>query len=303
MMDKGTVFVRPSESFYSTGNFATSVPVNFVTAKDNYYYGDDDGGYNDDDDKLHQILPLPASKYRYSKWSELDENDITSDMLKSPRIRKAPTGFKVDTIWMLEEQERTAINTAADLNVNDMLHHENKSKKRKRWGKGKRKQYQNKLENWEQCEFVNLSYQDLGHNYQTKEFIKVLRRLIRSEMVELIEDSLSDLSSVFFPKCKYLFLQRNHMTNLKKLPKFGCIEHISLQQNNIVNLNGLEVLKKTTIKSLILRENPVSLQPNYRKRVFTVLPGLLFLDDLPRLSSDSDISDTGNEESNRCIIF
>ena len=47
---------------------------------------------------------------------------------------------------------------------------------------------------------VNLSYQDLGHPYQKKEFQRVLRRLIRCEHIQLIENSLTDLSSILLPR-------------------------------------------------------------------------------------------------------
>ena len=62
---------------------------------------------------------------------------------------------------------------------------------------------------------VNLSYQDLGHPYQKKEFQRVLRRLIRCEHIQLIENSLQDLSTVLLPRCTHLYLQRNFITELK----------------------------------------------------------------------------------------
>lgn len=46
----------------------------------------------------------------------------------------------------------------------------------------------------------------------------------------------------------------------------AAIEHLSLQQNNIRNLDGLEALKSSRLKSLVLRENPISLEPDYRRR-------------------------------------
>ena len=49
-----------------------------------------------------------------------------------------------------------------------------------------------------QC--VNLSYQELGHSYQLKEFYKVLRRLLRCVCIELMDNSLSDLHMIAFPK-------------------------------------------------------------------------------------------------------
>ncbi|KAJ7314697.1 hypothetical protein OS493_039231 [Desmophyllum pertusum] len=54
------------------------------------------------------------------------------------------------------------------------------------------------MENWENAESANLSYQDLGHPYQKKEFQRVLRRLLRCENLQLIENSLQDLSNVYF---------------------------------------------------------------------------------------------------------
>ncbi|XP_065655008.1 uncharacterized protein LOC100213971 [Hydra vulgaris] len=245
-------------------NYATAgVPIVFVTKQD-----------FSENDEFQNIFPLPASKYRYSKWFELADCNVTSNMLKNPRIRKPPQGFKVETILMLEDEERRQRN-------------EN-SWKSKIGFSSKKKDYKSKLENWEQCECINLSYQDLAHPYQMKEFLKILRKLVRAEQIELIENSLTDLSSVFLPKCRYLFLQRNLLQNLKKLPRLVHIEHISLQQNNISCLDGLELLKETNIKSLTLQENPVSLQPDYRKRVFVLLPNLVLLDDLPRTSADYD---------------
>lgn len=274
-------------NFFESLHIQPNVPV--VTVTQDYYDNE-----SDEDDEYDDILPLPASKFRYSKWSQMEETEITANMLKTPRVRKAPRGFQVDTVLMLQEQERIMLadedDDLADVNLPD---------KKTWWKRKKKRRYQNKLENWEKCECVNLSYQELGHPYQMKEFLKVLRRLIRAEYIELIDNGLSDLSSVFFSKCKHLFLQRNHFSNLKKLPRFGRIEHISLQQNNITSLKGLEVLKETTLRSLVLRENPVALQPEYRATVFAILPNLIFLDDLPRLDDAAEAA----QESSWCSIF
>jgi len=271
--------------FLESSHTKPGVPV--VTVTQDYYDNESD------EEEIDDVLPLPASKFRYSKWSQMDETEITANMLKTPRVRKAPRGFQVDTVLMLQEQERIMLaeddEDIADLNI----------PKKSRWKRNKKRRYQNKLENWEKCECVNLSYQDLGHPYQMKEFIRVLRRLIRAEYIEIMDNGLSDLSTVYFGKCKHLFLQRNHFTNLKKLPRFGRIEHISLQQNNISSLQGLEVLKNSSLKSLILRENPVSLQPGYRARVFSLLPNLVFLDEVPRRESDVALP----ELSKWCSIF
>lgn len=278
------------EQFYNT--IATSgVPVVCVTTHDSSYHHEEESDGEDD-----SILPLPASKYRYSKWHQLEDSEIASNMLRCPRVRKAPIGFKAQTVTMLEEQER-----AMQAEEDDFFEYRKKKEKRGFFRRNKKKDYSSKLEKWEICECVNLSYQDMGHPYQMKEFLRVLRRLLRADTIELIDNSLSDLSSVTFPRVRYLFLQRNHLSDLKKLPTIPAIEHLSLQQNNIKSLRGLEKLKDTRIKSLIIRENPISLMPNYRNEVFQILPDLQFLDELPRLPMDSD--DCGEENVKSCCIF
>lgn len=274
--------------FHSANNNVSSdVPV--VTVSQDY-----DDRYESGDDEEDDVLPLPASKYRYSKWSQMEETEITANMLKTPRVRKAPRGFQVDTVLMLQEQERIML---ADEDEDDIV--DVNMPKKSRWRKKKKRRYQNKLENWEKCECVNLSFQDLGHPYQMKEFLKVLRRLIRCEYIEIMDNGLSDLSTVYFSRCRHLFLQRNHLSNLKKLPRFGRIEHISLQQNNITSLKGLDVLAKTSVKSLMLKENPVALQPGYRAKVFNLLPNLVLLDGSPRMDADVEFTD---EDSQLCSI-
>jgi len=62
---------------------------------------------------------------------------------------------------------------------------------------------------------------------------------------------------------------------------------LSLQQNNVESLKGLEVLRKTGIQSLVLKGNPIELDPNYRQNVFRILPNLQLLDGIPRLDSDA----------------
>lgn len=36
---------------------------------------------------------LPASKYRYSKWHELEDMDVKGNMLRSPRVRRSKFNF------------------------------------------------------------------------------------------------------------------------------------------------------------------------------------------------------------------
>lgn len=47
---------------------------------------------------------------------------------------------------------------------------------------------------------LNLSYQDLGDLFQQENFLRILRRLIRVEKLQLIDNSLTSLSSVRLPR-------------------------------------------------------------------------------------------------------
>lgn len=47
---------------------------------------------------------------------------------------------------------------------------------------------------------LNLSYQDLGDPFQRDNFLRILRRLIRVEKLQLVSDWLTDLSSVRLPR-------------------------------------------------------------------------------------------------------
>lgn len=49
---------------------------------------------------------------------------------------------------------------------------------------------------------LNLSYQDLGDPFQQENFLRILRRLIRVEKLQLVDNSLADLSSVHLPRCE-----------------------------------------------------------------------------------------------------
>lgn len=52
---------------------------------------------------------------------------------------------------------------------------------------------------------LNLSYQDLGDPFQSENFLRILRRLIRVEKLQLVSNSLTDLSSVRLPRLEPLY--------------------------------------------------------------------------------------------------
>lgn len=287
---KMTVPIMSEESSHEERDNYTSVPIVLLTVHRAQEEAREENAHGSLE--AEDVLPLPASKYRYSKWHELEDMDIKGNMLRSPRVRRNPRGFKVENIRQLDEEEKLEYGDSDDEEFKVALPLKKSKPKKVR-------NYKNKMENWENAEAVNLSYQDLGHPYQKKEFQRVLRRLIRCEHIQLIENSLTDLSSILLPRCTHLYLQRNFITDFKKLPKAPLLEHLSLQQNNVQSLNGLAVLRKTGVQSLVLKGNPVELDPHYRQKVFRILPQLQLLDGIPMLDSDSE---DGVYSARTCVI-
>ncbi|XP_054649613.1 leucine-rich repeat-containing protein 9 [Dunckerocampus dactyliophorus] len=144
-----------------------------------------------------------------------------------------------------------------------------------------------KQENWENCLELNLSYQDLGDPFQQENFLRILRRLIRVEQLQLVDNSLSNLSSVRLPRCRILNLHRNHLVCLLQLPKLPAVEQLCLSENAISCLGGLDTLRNSPLRSLNLSLNPVTFTEDYRARVFSCLPNLEVLDGVPKLPEDN----------------
>uniref|UniRef100_A0A3P8TSJ9 U2A'/phosphoprotein 32 family A C-terminal domain-containing protein n=1 Tax=Amphiprion percula TaxID=161767 RepID=A0A3P8TSJ9_AMPPE len=132
-------------------------------------------------------------------------------------------------------------------------------------------------------EELNLSYQDLGDPFQKENFLRILRRLIRVEKLQLTDNSLTNLSSVRLP---VLNLHRNHLVSLHQLPKLPAVEHLCLSENAIGSLGGLGALGNSPLRSLNLTRNPVTFTQDYRA-VFNCLPKLEVLDGIPKLPEDS----------------
>ncbi|XP_041919900.1 protein tilB homolog isoform X4 [Alosa sapidissima] len=165
---------------------------------------------------------------------------------------------------------------------------EERQRRRRRRREDEGQKWEERLqENWENCVELNLSYQDLGDPYQLENFTRILRRLIRVERLQLVDNSLSDLSSVRLPRCKYLNLHRNHLTSIRQLPKMPQIQHLCLSENGIGALGELALLGATPLQSLTLRRNPCEFLEDYRPRVFSCLPKLRVLDGILKLPEDS----------------
>lgn len=193
-----------------------------------------------------QALPkLPSHRFRYSVWHELSATEVRGDQLHAPRVRTGPS-IKEELFYKLGDENR------------NRLHHS-------RRGQG-RLEYTSQMENWEQARVANLSYQELGHNYQMEEFLRVLKRLLVVEQLNIQEDCLVNLQDITFPQCVQLNLSKNYISSFKKLPKLPRVKHLNLDDNNIEDMTGVEGLKKTPIESLSLKRNPVSFTLNYRQR-------------------------------------
>ncbi|XP_046891822.1 uncharacterized protein LOC124477819 [Hypomesus transpacificus] len=211
--------------------------------------------------------PLPSSRFRFVSWHRLQESDVTGDQLTSPRVREGPS-----------EEELFLREGFDDAPLKRGRHR--RREEGQRWA-------ERLQENWENCLDLNLSYQDLGDPYQQENFLRILHRLIRVEELQLVNNALTDLSSIRLPRCKSLNLHRNHLTSVRQLPKLPAVEHLCLSENAIITLGGLGALGATPLRSLTLTRNPVTFAPDYRTCVFSFLPKLQVLDGIPKLPEDS----------------
>ncbi|XP_013868245.1 uncharacterized protein LOC106520603 [Austrofundulus limnaeus] len=227
-------------------------------------------------------VQLPSSRFRFVSWHRLEQCDVTGDQLTCPRVREGPS------------EEDLFLRQGADL----FLDH---GRRKRREEEGQR--WEERLqENWENCLELNLSYQDLGDPYQQENFFRILRRLIRVEKLQLIDNSLTNLSSVRLPRCKMLNVHRNHLVCLRQLPKLPVVEHLCLSENAISSLEGLGVLRNSPLKTLNLSRNPVTFTQSYRARVFSCLPNLQVLDGIFKMPEDS-LPPKGPENTRMCTIL
>uniref|UniRef100_A0A3Q2ZPE9 Uncharacterized LOC108240471 n=2 Tax=Kryptolebias marmoratus TaxID=37003 RepID=A0A3Q2ZPE9_KRYMA len=226
---------------------------------------------------------LPSSRFRFVSWHRLEQCNVTGDQLTCPRVREGPS------------EEDLFLRQGADLYL------DRGRKRREEEGQRWEERLQ---ENWENCSELNLSYQDLGDPYQQDNFFRILRRLIRVEKLQLIDNSLTNLSSVRLPRCRMLNAHRNHLVCLRQLPKLPAVEHLCLSENAISSLEGLGALRNSPLTSLNLTRNPVTFTQDYRARVFSCLPNLQVLDGISKMPEDSVPPKLkGPENTRMCNIF
>jgi len=227
-----------------------------------------------------QILPedLPGDSCKYKQWHHLRNNELAAHELKCPRIRRGPEDDADDDLSSNDDHDLDDVEAGK---------------------KVKRHDYRSPYEDWTQVELANLSYQDLGHDYQEKKFYSVLNSLSSCRQLNITQNCLVDLRSIRLKKCQSLNLTKNRITTFKKLPSCPSLLHLNLTENNITSLAGCDNYKK--LKSLVLLRNPVQYTVGYRSNVFQAFPNLQVLDGVPITEEDlEEIQD--KEQSSTCSV-
>ena len=216
---------------------------------------------------------LPAYQFRHVNWSDLKNMDITGPRLKGPRIRATPS---------LRDREFDSI---PESSANYQPHIYNfSSQQEKRAAQREVKEVQNiksKIEDWENVSKVNLSYQELGGQFQIRMLNSTLKKLIRCETLILVDNRLSDLKEFTFPCVKELNLALNIFVNCSNLPVCPQLKVLNLTGNKISTIT--DISRFGSVEVLKLRNNPlVWTVPEYRKLLFDMVPSLRCIDGMTR---------------------
>lgn len=122
------------------------------------------------------------------------------------------------------------------------------------------------------------SLRDLGTTFYRLEVLWIVRTQLR----EL--DGLSGL-----PSLKELYAAFNSVENLSGVLLNNTLEILDLEGNEVSDWEELSYLSSCdSVSSLTLEGNPISRQPQYRERIFELIPHLQLLDDLTRGQSPAE---------------
>ena len=205
---------------------------------------------------------LRNSIYKFYTWLSISENNVKASDLNAPRVRRAPDDQtpKID-----------------DLQIENSKFKNNK--------------------------ILNLPYQELNHEFQVTSFHNILQQCADSSnsnssnlnTMHLQGNQLSDLSRFTFSKLEICYLQHNLFESFSKLPKMGqdSLQFLDLSDNSIKSFKNITTLPRS-LKHLDLRRNPIAFTENYRQRVFSALPNLETLDNMPRGAIRGDEPDNEN---------
>lgn len=233
-------------------------------------------------DQLDVLPKLPSHKFRYSVWHDLRETCLTGDQLHAPRVRAGPPEKDKQFHQIIEDGLP--------------IHHHLSGKQRQ--------VYTSQFENWEQAKVINLCYQELQHEYQRTNFIRILSRCQSAELINVSHNNIISLGSLTFPSCIHFNANFNYIKFITRLPSLPKVKTITATNNAIESLDGLKKYRGCShLEELYLSGNPVTFYPNYRQRVFTVLPQLKVLDGIPRLPADTEIVEPEDSGGSSCTIL
>eukprot|EP00003_Mantamonas_plastica_P010949 TRINITY_DN204_c2_g1_i3.p1 TRINITY_DN204_c2_g1~~TRINITY_DN204_c2_g1_i3.p1 ORF type:complete len:278 (+),score=118.81 TRINITY_DN204_c2_g1_i3:500-1333(+) len=163
----------------------------------------------------------------------------------------------------------------------------------------------------EEATKLNLSYQDLGTEYQLDHLKKnILVDLKVSELI-MTDNEIKDLHDIKLPTVERICLARNEFDSFSKLPRLNNCVELNLAGCKINTLNGMEKFK--SVQSLVLRGNPVAERHDYMQMVAYhrekfKLDHLAFIDDEPVQdydpeASDHEYYDPEEDSGSYCVIL
>ena len=127
----------------------------------------------------------------------------------------------------------------------------------------------------------------------TKDFIRSRLGIDSLESIKELDlwgnniDDISLLSEM--PLLEIISLSVNHIKDLSVFKNLKNLKELYLKDNQISDFSQIEYLKDCKkLEILCLIENPISKQPNYRKKILEILPFLKKLDDLENTDFDKN---------------
>ena len=118
----------------------------------------------------------------------------------------------------------------------------------------------------------------------TLDFIKLKTNLSKTNQIKTLNlwgndfEDISILSEL--PKLEVVSLSVNHIKNLEVFQKLENLKELYLRQNLIDNFEQIKYLEKChNLSILALKDNPITLLPDYKKKIIEILPQLKKLDE------------------------
>jgi len=257
-----TESINSDETKLSADSSPLSVDLAGTAPLPNTYTLDPHEGYSQRKVKSED---LPSRKLQFSQWHELRQTDIKGSQLKAPRVRKGPHDSDRDFYDLIDED-------------NNKIHHSLQGHQRKH--------HRDQTEDWENTKLASFTRQELHHGFQKNNIGRILERLKSVVYLNLNDNELLDLSSFNFPSCEYLNVDCNYLTSFKQLPSTPKVQLLTMQDNDLNNLDGISRLASTKLEELYLNGNPVSFHIGYRYLVFRALPNLKILDGVIKQPED-----------------